>query len=64
VSLEDSEVLAQVQRTVKRAPDSVQIVEMGGRENFEPSETAITETLIRSFWKFYRREMGFEEAGA
>lgn len=64
VSLEDSEVLAQVQRTVSRAPDSVQVIEMGGRDNFEPSETAITETLIRSFWKFYRSEMGFDGAAA
>ncbi|RFB06261.1 aromatic ring-hydroxylating oxygenase subunit alpha [Parvularcula marina] len=59
VSLEDSEVLAQVQGVATSTPDSIQVVEMGGRDNFEPSETAITENLIRSFYKFYREKMGF-----
>jgi anthranilate 1,2-dioxygenase large subunit len=58
VSLDDSEVLAQMQRVVEACPESVQVVEMGGRENLDPSSTAITETLIRSFYAFYRREMG------
>lgn len=57
VSLDDSEVLAQMQRVVTSCPESVQVVEMGGRDNIGPSETAITETLIRAFYDFYRREM-------
>jgi anthranilate 1,2-dioxygenase large subunit len=57
VSLEDSEVLAQVQGAVAACPESLQVVEMGGRDNMGPSETAITETLIRAFYDFYRREM-------
>jgi anthranilate 1,2-dioxygenase large subunit len=57
VSLEDSEVLAQLQRVAEACPEAVQIVEMGGRENMGPSETAITETLIRAFYEFYRKEM-------
>jgi anthranilate 1,2-dioxygenase large subunit len=58
VSLDDSEVLAQMQRVVTACPESVQVVEMGGRDNIGPSETAITETLIRAFYTFYRQEMG------
>ncbi|MEX1147371.1 MAG: Rieske 2Fe-2S domain-containing protein [Sphingomonadales bacterium] len=57
VSGEDSEVLSQVQGVVARYPDSVQVVEMGGRDNLEPADTAITENLIRAFYDFYRREM-------
>lgn len=30
---------------------------MGGRE-IGPTTTAITETLLRAFYAFYRREMG------
>lgn len=58
VSLDDSEVLEQMQRIANACPDAVQVVEMGGRDNIGPSETAVTETLIRAFYTFYRREMG------
>ncbi|WP_421731066.1 aromatic ring-hydroxylating oxygenase subunit alpha [Brevundimonas sp.] len=58
VSLDDSEVLAQMQPVVDACPESVQVVEMGGRDNLEPSDTAITENLIRAFYAFYRKEMG------
>lgn len=57
VSMEDGEVLAQVQAVVSQNPASEQIVEMGGRDNIGPAQTAITETLIRAFYDFYRREM-------
>ncbi|MEW6599282.1 MAG: Rieske 2Fe-2S domain-containing protein [Pseudomonadota bacterium] len=57
VSLEDSEVLAQLQPVADNYPDSVQVIEMGGRE-IGPTTTAITETLLRAFYAFYRREMG------
>jgi anthranilate 1,2-dioxygenase large subunit len=58
VSLDDSEVLEQMQRIATACPDAVQVVEMGGRDNIGPSETAVTETLIRAFYTFYRCEMG------
>ena len=57
VSLEDSEVLAQLQPVADSCPESVQVIEMGGRE-VTTSETAITETLLRAFYTFYKREMG------
>ena len=58
VSLDDSEVLAQMQPVVANCPESIQVVEMGGRDHVEASETAITENLIRAFYAFYRKEMG------
>ena len=58
VSLDDSEVLAQMQQVAAGYPDSVQVVEMGGRDNVEPADTAITETLIRAFYVHYRQHMG------
>ncbi len=58
VSLDDSEVLAQMQPVVANYPESVQVVEMGGRDHIGASETAITENLIRAFYAFYREEMG------
>jgi anthranilate 1,2-dioxygenase large subunit len=57
VSLEDSEVLAQLQPVAESCPESVQVIEMGGRE-VTTSQTAITETLLRAFYTFYKREMG------
>lgn len=57
VGIDDSEVLAQLQPSAEAAPDAVQVIEMGGRET-EPQETMVTETLIRSFYRFYRERMG------
>lgn len=57
VSLEDSEVLQLMQPVVESCPDSVQFLEMGGRGT-EAQDTMMTETLIRAFYDFYRREMG------
>ncbi|MGE4336039.1 MAG: SRPBCC family protein [Pigmentiphaga sp.] len=57
VSLEDSEVLAQMQSVVSNCPDSVQVLEMGGH-GIERQETMMTESLIRAFYDFYRRTMG------
>jgi anthranilate 1,2-dioxygenase large subunit len=56
VSLEDSEVLSLMQPVVESYPDSVQVVEMGGHGT-EAQPTMMTETLIRAFYQFYRREM-------
>jgi anthranilate 1,2-dioxygenase large subunit len=57
VSLEDSEVLALMQPVVESCPESVQVLEMGGHGT-EAQDTMMTETLIRAFYDFYRREMG------
>lgn len=57
VSLEDSEVLSLMQPVVEARPDSVQVLEMGGHGT-EAQATMMTETLLRAFYDFYRREMG------
>src|SRR5690606_27110406 len=57
VSLEDSEVLAQMQPVVESSPDSIQVLEMGGR-GIERDDTMMPESLIRAFYDFYRRTMG------
>lgn len=57
VAVDDSEVVALMQRTVSAAPDSVQLVTMGGTGH-EPQETMVSETLIRGFYAYYREQMG------
>lgn len=57
VSLDDSEVLKQMQPVVDNYPDSVQVVEMHGRDHIGVSETSVSESMIRAFYTFYRREM-------
>jgi anthranilate 1,2-dioxygenase large subunit len=56
VSMDDSEVLAQLQDTVSSYTEAVGVFEMGGRET-EPQETMLTELGIRAFYKFYRQVM-------
>lgn len=58
MSLDDSEVLKQMQPVVQNYPDSVQVVEMHGRDHIGVSETSVSESMIRAFYTFYRREMG------
>ena len=58
VSLDDSEVLKQMQGVVDNYPESLQVVEMHGREHIGVSETSVSESMIRAFYTFYRREMG------
>jgi anthranilate 1,2-dioxygenase large subunit len=58
VSLDDSEVLKQMQPVVQNYPDSVQVVEMHGRDHIGISETSVSESMIRAFYTFYKREMG------
>ncbi|HJQ60610.1 MAG TPA: salicylate hydroxylase, partial [Vineibacter sp.] len=57
VAVDDSEIVAQVQPTVDLAPDSVQVIEMGGRDT-DAQPTMVTETLLRAFYGHYRQEMG------
>lgn len=57
VAIDDSEVLAKMQPVAESAPESVQIVTMGGTDH-APQETMLTETLIRGFYSYYREKMG------
>jgi anthranilate 1,2-dioxygenase large subunit len=57
VAIDDSEVLAQMQPVATSAPESVQTVQMSGKD-LAPQETMITETLIRGFYSYYREKMG------
>ena len=57
VAIDDSEMMAVMQPAVERAPDSVQLVTMGGVDH-QPMDTMITETLIRGFYSYYRQQMG------
>ena len=58
VSLDDSEVLKQMQPVVENYADSSQVVEMHGKDHVGVSETSVSESMIRAFYTFYRREMG------
>ncbi|MBP6019354.1 MAG: aromatic ring-hydroxylating dioxygenase subunit alpha [Burkholderiaceae bacterium] len=57
VSMDDSEMLKQVQTGISGYPDSVSVVEMGGRDT-EPADYMVSEVLIRAFYQFYRGAMG------
>ena len=57
VSMDDSEMLNQVQIGVTGYPEARGIVEMGGRDT-EPADYMVTEVLIRSFYDYYRNAMG------
>jgi anthranilate 1,2-dioxygenase large subunit len=55
VSMDDSEVLSQVQRTVAAYPESDGIMRMGWHdETHEDEDTVLTETQLRKFYDFYR----------
>ncbi|CAN5522162.1 aromatic ring-hydroxylating dioxygenase subunit alpha [soil metagenome] len=60
VSMDDSELLKQMQNQVGAYKDSVGFVEMGGTGT-EPQITMATEVGIRAFYDYYRQEMGFTE---
>lgn len=57
VAVDDSEIVAVMQQAVGQAPDSVQLVTMGG-SGHEPQDTMVSETLIRGFYAYYREKMG------
>jgi anthranilate 1,2-dioxygenase large subunit len=59
VSMDDSEVLAQVQEAVAGYPQSVGIIEMGGHGT-ESDSTMLTELGVRAFYQFYRAALGFD----
>ena len=57
VSMDDSELLKQMNNQVTGYPESIGIVEMGGR-GVEPQITMATEVGIRAFYDYYRQAMG------
>jgi len=61
VSMDDSEVLAEVQRIVSKYPDAEGVLEMGGHGT-GPEDTMLTEAQLRGFYDFYRVAMGFANA--
>ena len=58
VSIDDSELLKEMQTSLHGYPDSVGMIEMGGRK-LDTQQTMATEVVIRGFYDFYRRAMGF-----
>src|SRR3546814_12110891 len=56
VSMDDSEMLKQVQAGATGYPHRNGVIEMGGR-GLEPADYMVTEVMIRAFWDFYRKEM-------
>jgi anthranilate 1,2-dioxygenase large subunit len=58
VSMDDSEVLAEIQRAVSKYPEAEGVLKMGG-SGTEPTDTMLTEAQLRGFYQFYRTAMGF-----
>jgi salicylate 5-hydroxylase large subunit len=58
VSIDDSEVMESAQSGVSRYPDSIGVLEMGGRGT-EDAPHMVTEAAIRAFYKHYIQVMGF-----
>jgi anthranilate 1,2-dioxygenase large subunit len=56
VSMDDSEMLNQVQIGVGGYPDGQGVIEMGGRDT-QPADYMVTEVLIRAFYQYYREAM-------
>lgn len=56
VSMDDSELLKQMQTQVAGYSDTIGVVEMGGRDT-QPQITMATEVGIRAFYDYYRKEM-------
>jgi anthranilate 1,2-dioxygenase large subunit len=58
VSMDDSEMLKQVQAGAAGYPDSKGVLEMGGKD-LAPTDYMVTEVMIRAFYAWYREQMGF-----
>lgn len=58
VSMDDSELLKQMQTQVGACPESLGVLEMGGRDT-EPAMTMATELGLRAFYKLYIEQLGF-----
>ena len=57
VSLDDSEVIKFSQDGLRQYPESLGVMEMGGRDWQESESHMVTEGAIRSFYDYYRRVM-------
>jgi len=55
ISAEDSEIISQIQPIVNNY-NHTHVIEMGGH-GIEPAHTMISESPLRAFYDFYRREM-------
>jgi anthranilate 1,2-dioxygenase large subunit len=60
ISMEDTEATELVQRGVVRDAAATSVIDMA-RDAPAQSDTLITESLIRSFWRGYRTLMAFDE---
>lgn len=56
VSMDDSEMLTQLQMGLSGYPDGAGVIEMGGKDT-EPADYMVTEVMIRAFYKYYREMM-------
>lgn len=56
VSIDDSEMLKQVQTGATAYPERNSTIEMGGRD-LEPTDYMVSEVMIRAFWNWYREAM-------
>ena len=60
ISMEDTEATELVQRGTVRDGDATSVIEMA-KHAPDQNDTLITEKLIRSFWRGYRKLMKFEQ---
>jgi anthranilate 1,2-dioxygenase large subunit len=63
VSMEDGEAIEIVQRATKAAPDSVQVLELGGKGEISDRDYRINDVPVRGFWSYYSELLGIEPAG-
>jgi anthranilate 1,2-dioxygenase large subunit len=65
VSMEDAEVIENLQSTLKNELEKCAVVEMGGRGPITmDNDNKVNEIPIRGFWSGYSRLMGLEPTGA
>jgi len=57
VSMDDSEMLEQVQLGAGSYPEANGVIEMGGRDT-EPADYMVSEVLVRAFYQFYKEKLG------
>jgi salicylate 5-hydroxylase large subunit len=58
VSADDSEVMKLSQEGIQPYPDAIGVMEMGGRD-WHDEPHIVTESVIRGFYDYYRKVMGF-----
>jgi len=64
VSMEDAEVIENLQSTITREKSRFAVVEMGGRGTIhQDMDNKVNEVPIRGFWSYYSQLMGIEAEG-